>query len=143
MSQNVWLKNDGSIPLVLEVQFDSIPVSGIQPTVEVVRYSDWAVADWSTNSFVSPAAAVSGQGVMEPLPSGTRDTYFRHFNPALFGEGAGRQIYLTRFRATIPSGYAKGVDKDVSLSTHQLVYFRPHASGVAAPNEVLFAEFCS
>jgi len=141
-NSNVWLKGDGSIPLTLEVQYSFIPVSGIQPTVEVLRYPDYAVADWSTSTFVPFGTASSGRGLMEEVPSGMEGLYKRDFNPGTFGEAGNRQIYFARFRATVPSGFREGVDEDVDLITHELEFFRPPASGLQAANQSLFATFC-
>lgn len=140
-NSNEWLRGDGEIPLTLEVQFDFIPVSGIEPTVQVLRFTDETEADWSTNMFVPFGTASSGQGVMTTV-SGDLGLYRRNFNPAVFGEtGGDRQIYYARFRAVVPSGFTADVVKDIPLVTHELEFFRPLGSGGAVPNEQLFASF--
>lgn len=123
-NSNVWLRGDGAIPLAFEVQYNSIPVSGIVPTVEVIRFADGQQADWSTNTFVPYGTAVSGFASMSGV-NGNLGLYNRDFNPISFGENSAQsQTYYSRFRAVVPSGFSD-LTVDLSLVTHDIQHFRP------------------
>lgn len=132
-SQFEWVKGGGQIPLTLSVQHNLVPVSGLSPTVQVVRYPDSKVADWSTNTFVDENSASSGFGVMTEISSGTA-VYVRNFNPDLFvDEASGRQIYHARYKAVIPSGF-NSLPADLPVEDIDVIFFRPN-------NNELFASF--
>ncbi len=51
--QFVWQKQDLPVPLMLEVQVNNVPASGLSPTVEIYKYDTHEYADFDTNTFVS------------------------------------------------------------------------------------------
>lgn len=118
MAQNRWTQG-GDVPLLLQVQVDSVPVSGLQPTVEIVRYPDYFVADWSNNTFAAPGTANSGQALMALVPSGDGGLYIRNFNRSDFSETNNRAIYIARYRAILPSGIVPSVTSDTNFSEHE------------------------
>ncbi len=118
--QNTWSQG-GVVPLTLQVQVNSIPVSGLMPTVEVVRHPDYFVADWKNNVFVAPVVVESGRALMSQVPSGDGSLYVREFDRSKFAENDPRAIYFARYRVVIPSGNV--VCTDTSLSTHETHVF--------------------
>lgn len=130
--QNRW-EQGGAVPLLFQVQVGSVPVSGLQPTVEMIRYPDYWVADWASGVFVAPCAAASGRALMAQVPSGDGGLYVREFNRASFSETGNRTVYIARYRATIPSGALSSVTEDTEVSTHETHVFELDAG--------LFASF--
>jgi hypothetical protein len=103
----------------LQVQVDSIPISGLNPTVELVRYPDYFVADWASGIFVQPGTASSGQALMATVPLGNGSLYVRNFNRSDFLETSNRAIYIARYRATLPSGIVSSIVSDINFSEHE------------------------
>ena len=97
--QSVWASNSGPIPLLLSVQFNFVPVSGLIPTVEIYRNSDDFIADFDDNTFKA-AGAVSGVVPMTEVPSDD-GLYRRNFDPAAFGIVDEEKFYV-RFKTNIP-----------------------------------------
>jgi len=131
-TQYTW-QRDNFIPisLMLEVQVDNIPVSGISPTVEIYKYSNHKHADFDTNTFVS--AGGNKFGVMSGVPS-NEGLYHFPFSPQDFGE-VGSETYYMRYRAVVPSGYGGGlVEEDTEIIGSEVHYFTELAgSGFSIP----------
>ena len=106
-NQFSWQSNDGAVPLMLEIQWEFTPVSGLMPTVEVYRASDHFFADWSTMTFKSPAASGDKFGSMSEVPS-DQGLYQRNFNPVDFGQFLPIQSFYMRYKVTLPSGTTVG-----------------------------------
>lgn len=122
-SQNTWQRSAGSIPLILDVVLDGVLVSGVVPTVQVVRYPDNFVADWAALDFVAPNTAVSGLATMSGIPF-MPGLYRRDFDPSLFGEdSSSKQIYIAKYKAVIPSGYVESITQDSELVAHEMHVF--------------------
>lgn len=141
-NQLVWQSNDGDVPLLLEVQVSFTPVSGLSPTVEVKRCADEFYADWTTNTFKSPAASGDRFGSMTEVAN-TPGVYKRLFNPLTFSQTATQQCYLATYRVTIPSGTVVGsttLSADQSITETEIHFFNNfNGSGVLGN---MTAEFC-
>lgn len=136
-----WTKGEGEVPLSFEVQVNFVPASGLQPTVEVLRFADNAVADWSTMQFVAYGTAVSGLAQMSELVP-RAGFYTRPFDPLDFGESSDdRQVYFARYRIIVPSGYQEGVLKDAFLIKTELLSFRPSGVLSQSQSDALFGDF--
>ena len=134
MDHFTWQFNSGNIPLLLEVQSNFIPVSGISPTVEVKRSSDEYFADWSSNTFKAPGSSGLRYGLMTEV-DGSAGVYKRLFNPYLFSETTPKS-YIVTYRALLPSGLIVGsttISEDTNLfetDVHSFIDFV--GSGVLA-----------
>lgn len=132
-NQFQWQSNNGDVPLMLEVQKDFIPVSGILPTVEVYRLPDHFFADWTDLSFKAPAVVGDRFGVMSEVPS-DRGVYLRFFNPIDFSQNLPIQNFYVRYRATIPSGTLVGAEilnRSITLEKTETHSFLDHlGSGI-------------
>jgi len=141
MPQVSWIKGEGEVPLSFEIQVNWMPASGLQPSVEVLRFADNAVADWNSLTFVAYGAAVSGMAQMAELVP-RAGFYTRSFDPLDFGEAVDdRQVYFARYRVVIPSGYQEGVLEDVSLLRTELLTFRPSGAVSQVQSNALFGDF--
>ncbi len=98
-NHSIWTSNAGSVPLLLAVQFNFVPVSGLSPTVEVYRNSDDFIADFDDLTFKS-SGAVSGQAIMTEVPT-DQGLYRRNFDPADFGIITEEEFYM-RYKTTVP-----------------------------------------
>ena len=141
-----WQSNDGDVPLLLEVQKEFIPVSGISPTVEVYRLPDHYFADWTDLTFKPPAAAGDKFGLMVEVPS-DRGVYLRSFNPIDFSQNLPIQNFYVRYRATIPSGTLVGaeiVNRSIDLTKTETHSFVDHlGSGITNQIGLDFGFGCS
>ncbi len=117
-NQFIWQKEDIPVALMLEVQFNNVPVSGISPTVEIYKYQNHKYIDFNTNTFVS--AGGNKFGSMSGVPSNA-GLYERIFNPNNFG-ASGNQIYYMRYRAVIPSGF-QGLTENLEIIGSEMHYF--------------------
>ena len=146
--QFIWSQGTGAIPLALELQFNFIPVSGLSgvnsPTVEVYRASDDFVLDWVGGSFV-PAPNANQFGLMSEVPS-DKGLYRRTFNPADYGQNQSNQIYYTRYRAVIPSGFLSCIEKNINICITDFHLFTNFGSGTGGGGSSspagMSAEFC-
>lgn len=100
--QKEWRKAIGDIPLLLEVQADFRPVSGLSPTVEVYKASNNDYVDWASGIFTSSGG--TRMGAMSGLPL-QGHIYHRTFNPLTFGDATLNPVYYVVYKATIPSGF--------------------------------------
>jgi hypothetical protein len=125
--QFIWQTNNIPVFLFLEVQFNSVPVAGISPTVEVYKASNDTYVDFNTNTFV--ASGGNRFGALTEVPSNS-GLYKRQFDPRNFAE-SGNQVYYMRYRATVPSGF-QGLTSDRPVSGTEVHYFT-EISGTRAP----------
>lgn len=149
-NQHTWQSNDGAVPLMLEVQWEFAPVSGLVPTVEVYRATDHFFADWSTMTFKAPAASGTKLGSMSEVPS-DQGLYQRNFNPTDFGQFLPIQSFYVRYKVTIPSGTVVGagsqqetLTEDLNLQRSEIHNFRDMVgSGVQQQLGLDFSFGCS
>jgi hypothetical protein len=134
--QFTWQKDDLPAALMLEVQFDFVPVSGITPTVEIYKYSDDTQANFSTMTFAASGGNTSG---MMEVPSDD-GLYRLDFDPRDFGE-SGNERYYVRYRATVPSGF-EGLAEDKNVIGSEIHYFTEISGQVRISQDSgLFASF--
>jgi hypothetical protein len=149
-NQHSWQSNDGAVPLMLEVQWEFTPVSGLLPTVEVYRATDHFFADWSSKTFKSPSTSGDKYGSMSEVPS-DQGLYQRNFNPVDFGQNLPIQSFYVRYKVTIPSGTAVGqgsqaetLIEDLNLQRSEIHNFRDMVgSGVQEQLGLDFSFGCS
>lgn len=146
-TQFSWQSNNGEVPLMLEVQSEFTPVSGLAPTVEVYRLPDHYFADWTTLTFRPPTASGDKFGSMSEVPSDA-GLYHRPFNPVTFGQVLPIQSFYVRYRVTIPSGTVIGqgptrgpVNFDVDLVRSETHNFREMAGSGVLPQFGLEFDF--
>jgi hypothetical protein len=116
--QFIWQKEDLPISLMLEVQFNFVPVSGLSPTVEIYKFSNDFHADFNTSTFVPSGG--NKFGTLSGVPSNL-GLYRRSFDPQNFSEN-GNQIYYMRYKAVIPSGF-QGLENDREVIGTEIHYF--------------------
>lgn len=137
MGQFSWQWNDGDIPLLMEVQNNFNPVSGLSPTVELRHALNDRYADWATQTFKDPNASGDRLGTMTEV-SGISGLYRRLFNPKDFGQNKKQQVYIATYRATIPSGSA-GITEDTDIIASEIHHINDFAgSGTLG----MTVEFC-
>ena len=138
-NQFTWESNNGDVPLMLEVQKDFIPVSGVSPTVEVYRLPDHFFADWTDLIFKSPASSGDKFGPMTEVPS-DQGVYLRFFNPITFSQTGTIQNYYMRYRTIIPSGTLIGsefLSEPISLIKSETHHFTDFGSGTVGSDQIL------
>ena len=125
MDQFLWQSNNGRIPLLLEVQRQFLPASGLSPTVEVKRASDEYFADWTTQTFKAPAASGDREALMTEV-NNSPGVYKKLFNPVDFQQTQTHQSYIVTYRSTFPSGYSIGNEtftEDTEVTVTDMHFF--------------------
>lgn len=140
-AQYTWQSNDGTIPLLLELQYEFTPASGLSPTVAVYRASDDYYVDWGSNTFKAPTASGTEFATMSEVQPGL---YRKTFNPVHLGQIQPNQVYYIRYQATIPSGYVvdgEALASDINLIQTETHYFTELAGSGTLPQLGMTASF--
>jgi len=122
--QHHWESINRDIPLMLEVQYFSVPVSGLVPTVEVYKFDNHNIANWDDLVFLPSSSGIFST-TMSGVPS-NHGLYTRLFSPLDFGQNNKRQTYYVRYKATIPSGMQINeniISEDINISATEIHSF--------------------
>ena len=127
MQQFVWQRGVGAIPLLLTLEYEFVPVSGLSgvlsPTVDVVRALDDYFLDWNSYQFVStlPSGGIKFKPMAEA--SGNPGLYKVLFNLNLVSGVQHNQIYHMQYKAFIPSGFYNTITQDINLKDLEMHTF--------------------
>lgn len=116
--QNIWQKYSGSIPLIFEIEYDGIAVSGLIPTVRIEKTKEGQYLDFNSGSFVS-SGGVKYANMVEYI--GVPGTYQYFFDPAQHETSISEGYYVI-YNAIIPSGYLLN-NSDIKVQESEFHYF--------------------
>lgn len=135
-----WDLDRGEVPLIFDLQFNNVRVSGIATTVEVYRDSDDYVLDWNAGQFVASPSGNEHRGAMTELVANP-GIYRRKFDPRNYGQTTDRQVYYMIYNGTVPSGF-NNATADINVARSEIHKFSvPSGIGTGTGDVAMTANF--